>query len=177
MIKDKYQELCDIESDINEHLPILYKYASTCSHVTEFGVRFGGSLWAFLASGAGKIIAYDFCKYKELDEIISITQKEKINFEFYKQDVLDADIEQTDLLFIDTFHHPLQLQRELLKHSGKVNKYIILHDTEKHKRVNEILWADERTAMGDKNQLEYDNYPNIGIYPVIIEFIYNHKEW
>jgi hypothetical protein len=38
-IENKYIELCDKESDINEHLPTLYNYASRCESILELGIR------------------------------------------------------------------------------------------------------------------------------------------
>jgi hypothetical protein len=40
-----------------------------------------------------------------------------------------VDIEETDLLFIDTRHDYDQLREELRRHADKVRKYIVLHDT------------------------------------------------
>jgi hypothetical protein len=34
-----YNELCNRRSDINEHLPTLYRYAKQCESVFETGVR------------------------------------------------------------------------------------------------------------------------------------------
>jgi hypothetical protein len=47
-MKKKYNELCNIPSDINEHLPTLYKYACECDSILELGVRGCVSSWAFL---------------------------------------------------------------------------------------------------------------------------------
>ena len=43
-----YNVLCNTPSDINEHMPTLYQFACTCSHITEMGVREVVSTWAFL---------------------------------------------------------------------------------------------------------------------------------
>jgi hypothetical protein len=43
--------------------------------------------------------------------------------------VLQAEIEETDLLFIDTLHTYDQLREELRRHGGKARRYIVLHDT------------------------------------------------
>ncbi|MGD9307318.1 MAG: glycosyltransferase family 4 protein, partial [Desulfobacterales bacterium] len=40
-----YSQKCETPSDINQHLPILRKYAAQCSHITEFGVRGVVSTW------------------------------------------------------------------------------------------------------------------------------------
>ena len=47
-IRYKYNYLCQSYSDINEHLPTLYKYAQECDTVFETGVRGCVSSWAFL---------------------------------------------------------------------------------------------------------------------------------
>lgn len=43
-----YSRMCQIQSDINEHLPVLKRYAEECRTVTEMGVRFACSTWAFI---------------------------------------------------------------------------------------------------------------------------------
>jgi hypothetical protein len=47
-IKSKYNILCDETSDINEHLPTLFKYASECESIIELGIRGCISSWAFV---------------------------------------------------------------------------------------------------------------------------------
>lgn len=175
----KYRHLSKIPSDINEHLPILYRHAIECNHITEMGAGKGVSTWAFLASTPGRMIAYDICFYPKVNEIIKITKNACLDFTFIQANVLEVEIEQTDLLFIDTFHHPLQLQREFDKHSDKVNKYIILHDTELHKNINEVFWPDVRKEFNKRgiSTNEFDIYKNIGIFPVVIDFLNNNKEW
>ena len=39
-LEEMYEKLCTTESDINEHLPIIKKYAEECEHVTEIDVLF-----------------------------------------------------------------------------------------------------------------------------------------
>jgi hypothetical protein len=47
-IKNKYENKCSTISDINEHLPTLYKYATDCESVLECGVASCVSSWAFV---------------------------------------------------------------------------------------------------------------------------------
>jgi hypothetical protein len=47
-IERAYNILCDTPSDINEHLPTLYKYATECGSILELGVRGCISSWALL---------------------------------------------------------------------------------------------------------------------------------
>ena len=49
MIKENYEIVCRQLGDINEHLPILKRFSEECSHITEMGVRYMVSTWAFLA--------------------------------------------------------------------------------------------------------------------------------
>ena len=36
-VQSKYTSLCYIHSDINEHLPTLYRYATECESILELG--------------------------------------------------------------------------------------------------------------------------------------------
>lgn len=118
-IEERYQELCRTPSDISEHLPTLREYADKVDHVTEFGVRGCVSLHAFLVSKAKKVVAYDIAN-------VNVPACDKLTF--ICADVLKVDIEPTDLLFIDTLHTEQQLRSELNRHSGKVSRYIVMHD-------------------------------------------------
>lgn len=139
-ILSKYLILKNTTSDINEHLETLFNYATKCDHITEMGVRDIVSTWALLASNPKKMVSYDIVMppSDNLNELLKLVEEYNLNFEFVLQDVLKADIEQTDLLFIDTLHTYDQLRQELFLHSKKVNKYIILHDTELYKIDGEV---------------------------------------
>lgn len=135
-----------MKSDINEHIATMHKYANECNHITEFGVRTGVSTWAWLASRAKVIRCLD---------IENITNNLQIHFQSAKETKKDftftcvntiadkLEIEQTDLLFIDTAHTYEQCSQELKMHGNKVNKYIIFHDTtlcpELNKAIEEFL--------------------------------------
>lgn len=130
-IEKQYIAECNRGSDIYQHLPTLKKYAEQCKHITEMGVRDIVSTWAFLMGNPEKMISYDINNppVPKLKLVINSCNKENIAFAFIKANVLDINIEQTDILFIDTLHRGSQLKKELELHSNKVNKYIILHDT------------------------------------------------
>jgi len=127
-----YNKMCEINSDINEHLPTLKKYAEMSETVTEIGVRFACSTWAFLEGKPKKVTSYDinYDFFKPSEKYINIYAKNhNIEFNFILGDSLKIEIEKTDLLFIDTLHTYNQLYNELKIHSSKVGKWIILHDT------------------------------------------------
>lgn len=125
-ITEKYHMLCKTTSDINKLLPYLNRFAKQCKHITEMGVRSPTSTYAFLAAKPDKLISYDISRSQGVDEVEQLAAGV---FEFVLQDVLEADIEETDFLFIDTYHTAAQLEKELSRHSGKARKYIGFHDT------------------------------------------------
>jgi len=117
------------DSDINQLMPILYEYGCKVNHITEFGLRTGNSTIALLYSKPNKLISYDI-EYCQAAEFISeLADEYGVDFRFFNQDVRNIEIEETDLLFIDTEHTYEQLSVELNKHHEKVRQYIIMHDT------------------------------------------------
>jgi hypothetical protein len=128
MLVEKYKKAAATPSDIYKHIPILYKYASECKHITEFGTRKVVSSWAFAYSKPEKIILYDINHDENIDVFLKVCNDNRIVAEFKKEDTKQAVIENTDLLFIDTLHTYEQVKAELRNHT-MVKKYIILHDT------------------------------------------------
>ena len=169
-----YDRLCSITSDINEHLPILKKYAEQCEVVSEMGVRYACSTWAFIESRPKKLICYDidYSPFQPSEVYIrKICDNYNIKFDFILSDSLKVDIYKTDLLFIDTLHTYNQLYCELKKHSNNVNKWIILHDT---------------TFYGERDEFIYDHASDlvkgkkcnkIGLNDAINDFIIESKNW
>ena len=49
-LQDKIKFVTETHSDINEHIPALINYAQQCDHITEMGVRWIVSTWAFMAA-------------------------------------------------------------------------------------------------------------------------------
>ena len=161
-IHQKYVSYCKKKSDINEHLPTLFKYAKECKHITEFGSRKFVSIWAFLKSNPDHLISYDIVQHKNLNEVKKQSELAEIEFTFYKQDVLDVTIEETDLLFIDTWHIYDQLIQELNIHSGNVRKYIILHDT---------------TTFGEVGESKKSKKTYKGLNLAVNEFLDSNSNW
>ena len=138
-IVDIIEVLKSTPSDINEHLQTLVNYSKECEHVTDFGVRSALSTWSLLLHSK-KIRAYDI-RYDDRTEYLQRIVKEyNIDFKYIIEDVLKADIENTDLLFIDTLHCYKQLIQELNLHAVKVNKYIIIHDTMSFGSTDEVIY-------------------------------------
>jgi len=159
-LETNYRLACETVSDINEHLPTLKRYADLCDHVTEFGVRTAVSTWAWVMSNAKTIRCYDInrCELKAHQDEADKIGKE---FSFTQVNVIadKFEIEPTDLLFIDTDHTYNQCSSEFKKHSNKVKKFIILHDTvtfgaELNKAIEEFLdknrdWMVRETCLNN----------------------------
>lgn len=160
-VNQKYTQLCNKNSDINEHLPTLKKYSEMCDVIVEFGVRSIVSTWAFLAGSPQKVISYDIKDPSnwggDINEVKTAATECGILFTFNLQNVLETNIESCDLLFIDTLHEYDQLKKELILHGNKSSKYIILHDTTLFRTVGEL---------GGK-----------GLYPAISEYLDLNKHW
>jgi hypothetical protein len=79
-------------------------------------------------------------------------------------DVRTVEIEETDLLFIDTWHCYEQLKTELALHHKKVRKYIAFHDTYTYGLIAEDNY-NEKSPSG------------LGLLPAIIEFMNENPQW
>ncbi len=160
MLKN-YQELCITPSDINVHLPVLKEYAAQCSHVTEFGVRDCVSTYAFIEANPVALRCYDYCQHENMvDAQNYAASTHGIDIAFVIASTLEAEIEPTDFLFIDTKHNYLQLNAELLRHADKAKKFIGFHDV---------------VTFGLKN--EFEEAGKQGLTPAIFEFLQRDRNW
>lgn len=144
-----YNIKCTLGTDINEHLPILKEYSQKCESVTEMGVRDCNSTFGLLMGKPKKMVSYDEVPIEEynIDRIWlkNLALKNDIDFDFMIGNTLEINIQETDLLFIDTYHTYEQLSTELKLHGNKVKKFLIFHDTfgdyeeELFRAINEFL--------------------------------------
>jgi len=183
-IEKKYIDLCNQPSDINEHLPTLYKYATKCESVVELGVRGCISSWALSygllnnnSSNKKKILLNDISPC-DINELLHVTKNVDIEVKYEWINDLELDIkEKVDLTFIDTWHVYGQLKRELDKFSLITNKYIIMHDT----TVDEIYGETIRCNYNLAEQLKQSGFSveeiNCGLGKAISEFLDNNKNW
>lgn len=173
--------------DINEHIPTLIKYGSECNHITEMGVRWITSTWAFLGCVPEKLISYDMRNpstwgqggegenssiiqrgYNTIKEVYEIANQIGVNYKFIEANVLDVEIEETDLLFLDTWHSYKQLKSELEKHISKARKYIVLHDTTTYAETDETNYE----VLGPEWKAE-----GKGIWLAVEEFLNSNDNW
>ena len=148
-------------SDISEHVETLTELSGQVNHITEFGVRGAVSTRALLrglkGNAAAKMRSYDISGTLEAAGCVSLSNEYAIELEFTVADTRDIEIEQTDLLFIDTKHTAEQLGAELWKHGPKATRFIVLHDT---------------VTFGEKGE---DGTP--GLLPALRWWLHKNREW
>lgn len=146
-------------SDISAHLPFIEYMASQCNVCTEFGTRDCFSTVALLAGCKKTVYSYD------LDITYAAKELSSLNLPCYwklcRANTIEPsfEIEQTDLLFVDTLHTYKQVKQELSQHHTKVNKYIMFHDTFSHGNMSLDVPGEE------------------GIMKAINEFLIENSEW
>lgn len=157
-LQEEYINQCSIPSDINEHLSLLYELAKECKHCTEFGVGYARSTRAFAAAMDevnGTLHSYEF---HLLDGVSGFFEQAKHVATLHLQNILDSEIEETDLLLVDSHHTYDQVKQELAKFGDKVRKYIVFHDVE--------LYGLSGQDPG-----------SVGIWPAINEWMDSHPQW
>lgn len=139
-IEAAYNNLVHTPGDINEHMPVLRILSTECAHITELGIRSVVGSWAF-AMGAidraraglkTRLVQGDIWRQDAVTNFENHMKqcKSYIDWEFKEGDDLKVQFEETDLLFIDTWHSFRQLYQELNKLSPLARKFIVLHDTD-----------------------------------------------
>ena len=181
MITTKYSELCNTPSDINEHLPTLARYASECTTITECGVRSVVSSYAFAYALKSKpdarLTQVDLDWHPNIAVFQKDCAKEGLRTNFYGMSDLECPLEQTDMLFLDTWHVYGHLKRELARWHPYVKKYIAMHDTV----VDGIHGETVRLGSDAEKQSRESGIPVAeilkGLMPAIDEFLREHPEW
>lgn len=151
----------------------MIEYASEYDHIIEMGVRAITSTWAFLGAAPKKLISYDIedpSKWgADINHVYNVAHQYGLNYEFRKENVLKIEIEETDLLFLDTWHAYDQLKAELELHSNKTRKYIIIHDT--------TLYGYKDESLTSENAWEGAPPTGKGLWLAVTEFLDSNDEW
>ena len=121
-------------ADYCDHHPSIVRYMEECDSYTELGTHQGATAACVMLTNPSSVtlvdidtsryqkflgpIAEQYCK----DNNITITVKQVDSRTL-------AATAKTDMLFIDSYHHPAHMNAELMVHQVNVRKYIIAHDT------------------------------------------------
>lgn len=183
-LEQYYIQASTINSDINEHVQTLSKYASSCQSVVEFGVRGGVSTYGLLhgltqnSSTKKQYTGVDIAWCPITVHMKEIATSNGIEYDFKQCDSAKVQIDENfDMLFIDSWHIYGHLKRELENNHKKVNKWIVMHDT----TVDEIYGESIRCNWDTRQQSIQSGYPEEeirkGLWPAIEEFLEQNKEW
>jgi hypothetical protein len=183
LVKSKHDYLCNTSSDINEHLPTLYEYATKCESIIELGFRKCVSTWSLIYgllnnnSDKKSILVNDITECN-IDELLHGTKELNVDVRYEWINDLELNIDNNvDLTFIDTWHVYGQLKRELNKFSAITNKYIIMHDT----TIDGIGGETVRYNWDAEKQSKESGIPveeiKCGLWKAIEEFLENNENW
>lgn len=189
-LEQKYRELCNKPSDINEHLPTIFYYSTKCKSIIELGVRGAISTYAMLyglainTNNNKKLLLNDI---EPCDISLALELSNGLDIKVEYQWISDLDMELSenyDMTFIDTLHVYGQLKRELNKYSKITNKYIIMHDTTVDEQYGEIVRSHTYEDVVIREALRMSELTNIppnelvvGLWPAIEEFLNNNPNW
>jgi hypothetical protein len=158
-LEEEYEKFSNISyRDFYLHMPVLRSLVKECQHVTEFGVSEGQSTRAILVEPV-IVRSYDLYLHASIINLFSVAQTLGHDARCSTANTLEIEIEETDLLFIDTLHTYKQLKAELNLHHHKVKKYLVMHDTHTFATVGECV------------------EPDVGLIPAVLEFLSEHPEW
>ena len=186
--------MCNTASDINEHLPTLFRYAKQCNSALELGVRGCVSSWAITAgllenkNGTRKRIFMNDSRECQIGELVDVLEPLGIDVKYEWKNDLEIEFgadEKYDMVFIDTWHVYGQIKRELEKFSAIATKYIIVHDTTVDEVDGETVREygyNYQQAFGRATELAASTgIPRDeilkGMWYGIQEFLANHPEW
>lgn len=154
------------------HVPRLYELSKGLTHITEAGVRECCTTWGFFCAQPEKLVMIDINRHPRMEIVTECGEALGMEIEFRQADTTKIEIEETDLLFIDTDHRYAIATEELRLHADKVRKYIVFHDTfGKYAHWEDWPYDDESRGQyrGDK-----DKY---GMRAAVRDFLAAHPEW
>jgi hypothetical protein len=180
LLMKEYHLFCNTPTEINEHLPTLFSLSKECSSIVELGVCHGKSTRALLASGT-KLRSYDVWVDPRVLELFNYAKSIGRDVDYIKESSIKCEIDECDMLFIDTWHNYYQLKKELKLHANKVKKYLVFHDTMSCGSTDEGLECWGNGAGINLKQvyqdLDTDEFKNYGINSAIFEFLSENQNW
>jgi hypothetical protein len=122
------------------------KYMKECKSYMELGTHQGGTASTAMLCKPNRVylVDMDMSRYRKFLAPIASRWCEDNGIELIVKEsdsTSISTINMTDMLVIDSYHHPNHMQKELDLHGSNVCKYIIAHDTSiVNGRPNESLY-------------------------------------
>jgi hypothetical protein len=120
-LEELYRAACLTPSDINEHCPTLCELARECRHVTALGTRGGATAVALLAGRPERLVCCDYERHAQVEVLQAVA--DQTAFVFREADPAQAEVEESDLLLLDSCRGYDHLQGLLRRHAGRVRRY------------------------------------------------------
>jgi len=152
---DKFDEIKNTRSDINEHLQSIYQHVKGCNVAVSLGVSRGYSAFALLM-GCQHHITIDPAPNQDAINLLSEYFGGKSEVKIQNTDE-SIELEEIDVLFIDYVHTSECVEKEMKAHAHKVKKLIFFHDT---------------ASFGDVGEDGKE-----GIKKPILDFLLANDEW
>jgi cephalosporin hydroxylase len=110
------------------------KYMKECKTYMELGTHHGGTASAAMLTKPDRVLLVDIDMSRYNKFLASIAQEwcNQNNIELIVKEADSTSVDTTsitDMLVIDSYHHPKHMKKELNLHGSNVRKYIIAHDT------------------------------------------------
>ena len=152
---DKFEEIKNTTSDINQHLQSIYQHVKGCNVAVSLGVSRGYSAFALLM-GCQHHITVDPAPNQDAINFLSdyFGQKSEVIIQNTDEPI---ELEEFDVLFVDYVHTGECVEKEIKAHAHKVKKFIFFHDTQ---------------SFGDVGEDGKD-----GIKKPILDFLLANEEW
>lgn len=140
----KQQEAAHGDDYCEQH-DAIQKYLKECESYKELGTHQGGTAAAALLMKPKKIELVDISmeKYRKFAEPIFAKYCNENNI---KLSVLEIDSTsqksvtgEFDMMLIDSYHRRKHMEKELAIHHKKIKKYIVFHDTNAVKELQECI--------------------------------------
>lgn len=131
LVNEGFQNRQDVPSDMWDHMGTIRRFARGADSICEFGTSDrANSTFALMAGHPRKMRCYDVHRYEPTFSFVEKAARDAgIDFMFFIQSSLAAEIEDCDLLFIDDMHKYEHVRKELFMQGKHARKWIILHDT------------------------------------------------
>ena len=127
-----YQDAIKESGDFSGHMETVWNLLQDCNHATEFGTGLGESSKIFLRKEGLIFHSYEIDPKPEIIKLFADAKAAGRDAHLHIADTTKVEIEETDILLVDSYHSYKQVFAELNLHGHKVRKYIVFHDTEKY---------------------------------------------
>lgn len=178
-LNEIYAQHCgDRTSDIFDYMGLLGEMSKGFEHITEMGVREVNTTWAFMWGLANssytrrRLVSYDLAYHPNIELAKTVAAENNVDFTFIQGNSIEVQIEQTNMLFIDTEHTYQHLHKELTLHSNNVTSCIFIHDT------SGVYGAWEDWPYNHPRRGELANHPTkYGMWAGVVDFLNENASW